>query len=99
MTAIDTSIQFEPSMDEKFEYKQLNDLIDQEDSISLVTQLRASKDWEEVIAYEYLSPSARAHSLTATTLRGENLIARRPVKFFNKDKTACVMAIHFGKNL
>jgi hypothetical protein len=100
MTAIETSIQFESSINEKqYTSDHIDCLSDQEETIKLVQELRESNDWEEVIAYEHLSDSARSHSLTANTLRGENLIARRPVKFLNKDKTACVMAIHFGKNL
>jgi hypothetical protein len=97
MTAVETPIQFEPSV--KKNDHCIDKLSDQEESIKLVQELRQSDDWEEVIAYEHLSDSARSHSLTANTLRGENLIARRPIKFFNKDKTACIMAIHFGKNL
>lgn len=100
MTAVETPIRFESSINKKeYTSNHVDKLSDQEETIKLVQQLRASKDWEEVIAYEHLSDSARAHSLTANTLRGENLIAKRPIKFFNKDKTACVMAIHFGKNL
>lgn len=99
MVAVETSIDIESTLNGKGVYHCEDVLADQEENILLVKQLRASEDWEEVVAYEYLSDSARAHSLTATTLRGENMIARRPIKFFNKDKTACVMAIHFGKNL
>lgn len=102
MTAVDTSVNFESTINEK-DYPcadQVDVLADQEASIKLVNKLRAlPEEWDEVVAYEYLSPSAREHSLTATTLRGENMIARRPIKFFNKDKTHCVMAVHFGLNL
>ncbi|KAI7882812.1 HotDog domain-containing protein [Mucor mucedo] len=97
MTAIETSVPYGSTLDEPRNQEDI--LIEQEESIQLVTELRASNDWEEVIAYEHLSPSARAHSLTATTLRGQDMIVRRPVKFFNKNKTACVMAIYFGANL
>lgn len=97
MTAVDTSVPFGSTINECKKPEDI--LIEQEESIKLVTELRASNDWEEVIAYEHLSPSARAHSLTATTLRGQDMIVRRPVKFFNKDKTACVMVVYFGANL
>ena len=99
MVAVETSNGFEPSVNEKQNAPVEDLLAVQEESLYIVKKLRSSEEWDEVVAYEYLSPSARAHSLTATTLRGPNMMARRPVKFFNKDKTACVMAIHFGQNL
>lgn len=105
MTAVSTTVDFEATINEKTPYnvEEIEDvdqaLADQEESIKLIQELRASDDWEEVIAYEHLSDSARSHSLTATTLRGPGLIARRPVKFFNKEKTQCVMLTHFGTNL
>jgi hypothetical protein len=74
-------------------------LADQEDNLAVVQELRQSDDWEEVIAYEHLSDSARAHSLTANTLRANGLIERRPVKFFNGDKTKCIIVLHLGTNL
>lgn len=97
MTAIETSVPYGSTLEEPINQEDI--LIEQEESLQLVTELRASADWEEVVAYEHLSPSARAHSLTATTLRGQDMIVRRPIKFFNKNKTACVMAIYFGANL
>ncbi|KAI8097974.1 HotDog domain-containing protein [Gilbertella persicaria] len=99
MTVIDSSIQIECQKNVQSSPHNKNILADRENDIQLVKKLRQSSDWEEVIAYQHLSDSARSHSLTATTLRGEGMIARRPVKFFNKDKTACIMAIHFGANL
>lgn len=105
MTAVSTTIDFEASINEKSQYnvQEIEDvdqkLSDQEESIKLIQELRSSDDWEEVIAYEHLSDSARSHSLTATTLRGPGLIAKRPIKFFNKEKTSCVMFTHFGTNL
>ncbi|KAG1293735.1 hypothetical protein G6F66_005828 [Rhizopus arrhizus] len=76
-----------------------DELLEQENSIKFVKMLRSSADWEEVIAYEHMSPSAKAHSLTATTLRGEGMIGRHPLKFYNKDKTECIMISHFGIHL
>lgn len=76
-----------------------DDLLDQENSLEIIERLRASNDWEEVEAYRYLNDSAREHSLTATTLRGKNLIERRPIKFYNKKKTSCTMIFHLGENL
>ncbi|KAK4512574.1 AAA+-type ATPase [Mucor velutinosus] len=105
MTAVSTAIDFDATINEKAPYnvEEIEDveqaLADQEESIKLIQELRASNDWEEVIAYEHLSDSARSHSLTATTLRGSGMIGKRPVKFFNKEKTLCVMLIHFGSNL
>ncbi|KAI9251598.1 HotDog domain-containing protein [Sporodiniella umbellata] len=75
------------------------DLSIQEINLNIVKELRSHKDWEEVVAYENMSASARAHSLTATTLRGEGKVAKTPLKFFNKDKTKCVLICHFGINL
>ncbi|ORE08580.1 Thioesterase/thiol ester dehydrase-isomerase [Rhizopus microsporus var. microsporus] len=76
-----------------------DELIQQENSIDYVQNLRSSEEWEEVIAYEHMSSSAKSHSLTATTLRGEGMIGRLPLKFYNKDKTECVMVAHFGIKL
>ncbi|KAF7721898.1 hypothetical protein EC973_003966 [Apophysomyces ossiformis] len=74
-------------------------LHEEERSLPVVRELRESTQWHEVEAYKHLSDSARAHSLTATTLRGEGMIARRPLKFFNADKTECILICHLGKNL
>ncbi|KAI8371722.1 HotDog domain-containing protein [Radiomyces spectabilis] len=71
----------------------------EENSLSIVTKLRNSPDWSEVVAYGHLSESARQHSLTATTLRGQGRIGRRPLKFFNTDKTECIMIAHLGGNI
>ncbi|KAG0166918.1 hypothetical protein DFQ28_006567 [Apophysomyces sp. BC1034] len=74
-------------------------LQEEEKTLAIVGELRKSVEWHEVEAYKYLSDSARSHSLTATTLRGEGMIARRPLKFFNADKTECILICHLGKNL
>ncbi|KAI8640767.1 HotDog domain-containing protein [Parasitella parasitica] len=105
MTAVSTAIDFEASINEKSQYivEEIENaeqtLSDQEETINLLKELRSSDEWEEVEAYKYLTESARSHSLTATTLRGPGLIAKRPTKFFNKEKTSCVMFTHFGSNL
>ncbi|KAI8385649.1 HotDog domain-containing protein [Blakeslea trispora] len=100
MTAIDTSVRYQPKNNQIYQQHDCQDkLADQENDIQLIKELRQSDEWHEVVAYEHLSDSARSHSLTATTLRGDKMVARRPIKFFNRDKTACVMAIHFGANL
>ncbi|OBZ82935.1 Uncharacterized protein C26H8.11c [Choanephora cucurbitarum] len=100
MTAIDTSVHYQPKDNQTHKKHDCQDhLADQENNIKLIRELRQSDEWHEVVAYEHLSDSARSHSLTATTLRGQNMIARRPVKFFNQDKTVCVMALHFGTHL
>jgi hypothetical protein len=101
MTAVDLPVSIESresfSMNEKLAVH--DTLADQEDNLAVVQELRQSDDWEEVIAYEHLSDSARAHSLTANTLRANGLIERRPVKFFNGDKTKCIIVLHLGTNL
>lgn len=74
-------------------------LLNQENSIEIIKNYRISEDWEEVEAYGFLSDSARAHSFTATSLRRDGLIARTPVQFVNKERTACVMIFHFGEDL
>ncbi|KAI8349211.1 HotDog domain-containing protein [Choanephora cucurbitarum] len=100
MTAIDTSVHCQPKDNQTYKQHDCQDhLADQENSIKLISELRQSDEWHEVVAYEHLSDSARSHSLTATTLRGQNMIARRPVKFFNQDKTVCIMVLHFGTHL
>ncbi|KAG1462524.1 hypothetical protein G6F56_005499 [Rhizopus delemar] len=76
-----------------------DDLLEQEKSLEFVKSLRSSEDWEEVVAYKHMSASAKAHSLTATTLRGEGKIGRHPLKFYNKEKTECIMISHFGIHL
>ncbi|KAL0079399.1 HotDog domain-containing protein [Phycomyces blakesleeanus] len=71
----------------------------EENSLNITQTLRNSKEWHEVVAYGHLAGSARAHSLTATTLRGPGMIVRRPLKFFNADKTECIIIAHLGTNL
>lgn len=86
-------------MTKEHEIIKQDELIQQENSIDYVQNLRSSEEWEEVTAYEHMSSSAKSHSLTATTLRGEGMIDRLPLKFYNKDKTECVMVAHFGIKL
>ncbi|ORY90366.1 HotDog domain-containing protein [Syncephalastrum racemosum] len=74
-------------------------LLNEQESLAIVQKLRQSPDWHEVVAYGHLSDSARAHSLSATTLRGDGKIALRPLKFFNHDKTDCIIIAHLGTNL
>ncbi|KAI8072328.1 HotDog domain-containing protein [Gongronella butleri] len=74
-------------------------LAEQEEQLPKVLELRNSDAWHEVVAYGHLNDSARSHSLTATTLRGPGMIHRRPLKFFNEDKTECIMIAHLGTNL
>ncbi|KAI8975273.1 HotDog domain-containing protein [Mycotypha africana] len=73
----------------------------EENDILLVQTLRnASNDvWIEVDAYWHLTDSTKAFSLTANTLRGQHKILRRPLKFYNKDKTECILIIHVGDKL
>lgn len=74
-------------------------LFEEQESLSIVKELRSSEKWIEVTAYGHLSESARARSLTASTLRGDGKIALRPLKFFNKDKTECTIVAHLGRSL
>ncbi|ORX48766.1 Thioesterase/thiol ester dehydrase-isomerase [Hesseltinella vesiculosa] len=74
-------------------------LAEQEANLKKVQDLRSSDDWQEIVAYGYLNDSARSHSLTATTLRGHGMIHRRPLKFYNKDKSECIIIAHLGTNL
>lgn len=74
-------------------------LLNEQDSLAIVQNLRQSPEWHEVVAYGHLSDSARAHSLSANTLRGDGKIAVRPLKFFNHDKTECIIVLHLGTNL
>ncbi|ORZ15205.1 HotDog domain-containing protein [Absidia repens] len=75
-------------------------LAQQEASLRIVHDLRhPDSEWQEVRAYGYLSDSAKKHSLTATTLRQPGSIHRRPLKFFNNDKTECILIAHLGQHL
>lgn len=74
-------------------------LFKQQQSLDIVQELRKAPEWFEVVAYGHLSDSARARSLTASTLRGDGKIAIRPLKFFNESKTECVIIAHLGRNL
>ncbi|KAF1798885.1 HotDog domain-containing protein [Mucor lusitanicus] len=71
----------------------------QEEALELVKELRSSPDWIEAISHSYLTDSAREHSLTAHSLRGQDKILRRPLKFFNQDKTKCIVILHVGDHL
>ncbi|KAI9301110.1 HotDog domain-containing protein [Cunninghamella echinulata] len=75
------------------------ELAKEEASLTIVKELRASPEWQEVEAYSYLSDAAKEQSLTATTLRASGLIHRRPLKFYNHDKTECIIIAHLGSNL
>lgn len=74
-------------------------LAEEEANLDIVKELRASEEWEEVVAYGHLSEDAKAQSLTATSLRAAGLIHRRPLKFYNHDKTECIIIAHLGSNL
>jgi hypothetical protein len=71
----------------------------QEEALKLVKELRSSLEWIETISHNYLTDSAREHSLTAHSLRGQDKILRRPLKFFNQDKTECIVILHLGDHL
>lgn len=71
----------------------------QEDQLVKLKQLRSSPDWYEVLPYSYMTPSAFEHSLTASTLRGPHKILRRPLKFFNEDRSKCVLIVYLGDHL
>lgn len=71
----------------------------QEESLDIVKKLRSSKEWYETTPYNYMTPSAIQHSLTANSLRGPNKILRRPLKFFNKDKTKCIVIVYLGDRM
>ncbi|KAI8980349.1 HotDog domain-containing protein [Pilobolus umbonatus] len=71
----------------------------QERELEIVKELREDEDWIEVVSHAYLTPSAHSHSLTANSLRGENKILRRPLKFLNVNKTQCVVVVHLGDHL
>ncbi|KAI9276804.1 HotDog domain-containing protein [Phascolomyces articulosus] len=74
-------------------------LFEQQESLAIVQELSASPDWIEVKAYGHMSEAAHDVSLTASTLRGDGKIALRPLKFFNKEKTQCIIVLHLGKKL
>lgn len=71
----------------------------QEEELELVKELRKSSEWFETISHGHLSGSAREHSLTAHSLRGQFKILRRPLKFFNQKKTKCIIVLHLGDHL
>ncbi|CEP10879.1 hypothetical protein [Parasitella parasitica] len=71
----------------------------QQDELELVNELRNSPEWYEVVSHGHLSDSAREHSLTARSLRGQHKILRRPLKFFNLNKTNCIVIVHLGDHL
>lgn len=75
------------------------ELKQQEENLKLVQELRSSPEWIEAISHGYLTDSARKHSLTAHSLRGQDKILRRPLKFFNQDKTKCIVILHLGDHL
>ncbi|KAI8330703.1 HotDog domain-containing protein [Chlamydoabsidia padenii] len=75
-------------------------LAQQEANLRIVQELKhPDSEWQQVRAYGHLSESARKHSLTATTLRRPGSIHRLPLKFFNKDKTECIIIAHLGLNM
>ncbi|KAG2218859.1 hypothetical protein INT45_011283 [Circinella minor] len=74
-------------------------LFQEQQTLDIVKELSESPDWYEVKAYGHMSPEAHDVSLTASTLRGDDKIALRPLKFFNKEKTECIVVLHLGRKL
>ncbi|KAG0249582.1 hypothetical protein DFQ27_009917 [Actinomortierella ambigua] len=56
-------------------------------------------DWKEANPYWFLTSHTEKHHLTAGTLRGENMLSVRPLKFDRKDKKATVLFMHLGRSL
>ncbi|GAA5799683.1 HotDog domain-containing protein [Helicostylum pulchrum] len=75
------------------------ELKNQEQQLAIVKELRSSEEWYETTPYNYMTPSAIEHSLTAHSLRGPHKILRRPLKFFNKDKTKCIVIVYLGDHM
>jgi hypothetical protein len=71
----------------------------QEEQLDIVKHLKSSTDWSQDIPYRYMTASAKEHSLTAHSLRGPDKILRRPLKFFNQDKTKCINILYLGDHL
>jgi hypothetical protein len=68
-------------------------------NLKIVQDLRDSEEWFQVIPHSHMTESAFKHSLTGTSLRGIHKILRRPLKFFNANKTKCILVIHLGDQL
>ncbi|KAF9974057.1 hypothetical protein BGZ73_002677 [Actinomortierella ambigua] len=58
-----------------------------------------SGEWKEANPYWFLTSHTEKHHLTAGTLRGENMLSVRPLKFDRKDKKATVLFMHLGRSL
>lgn len=71
----------------------------QEEELATVKELKSSPEWYQDIPYRYMTPSAKQHSLTASSLRGPRKILRRPLKFFNEDKSKCIIILYLGDQL
>ncbi|KAF9406406.1 hypothetical protein BGZ94_003131, partial [Podila epigama] len=56
-------------------------------------------EWKEADPYFFLTDHTKKHNLTAGTLRGENMLSVRPLKFERKDKKAIVLFLHLGRSL
>ncbi|KAI7869711.1 HotDog domain-containing protein [Spinellus fusiger] len=69
------------------------------DAMSLVKEYRSNEEMIEIEAYSHFKDSAKACSLTATTLRGIGKIVIAPIMFFNKAMTQVTVICHLGKNL
>ncbi|KAG0224060.1 hypothetical protein BGW42_005388 [Actinomortierella wolfii] len=56
-------------------------------------------EWKEANPYWFLTSHTEKHHLTAGTLRGENMLSVKPLKFDRKDKKATVLFMHLGRSL
>ncbi|KAF9436079.1 hypothetical protein BGZ76_004863 [Entomortierella beljakovae] len=56
-------------------------------------------EWTEADPYWFLTKATEPHHLLAGTLRGDNMLAVRPLKFERKDKKAIVLFFHLGRSL
>ncbi|KAI8382254.1 HotDog domain-containing protein [Blakeslea trispora] len=65
----------------------------------IVKKYRADPELIEYEAYANASASQKAHSLTATTLRGPGMIIVPPVMFYNKTYTEATFVLHLGTNV
>ncbi|KAI8332516.1 HotDog domain-containing protein [Choanephora cucurbitarum] len=69
------------------------------DNLEIIKKYRADPEFIEYEAYANASASQKAHSLTASTLRGPGMIIVPPVMFYNKTYTEATFVLHLGTNV
>ncbi|KAI8976553.1 HotDog domain-containing protein [Pilobolus umbonatus] len=69
------------------------------ENLEIVKKCRQDPGLTEFDIYKTATQSQKEHSLTASALRGPDMIAVQPLIFYNKEHTQVTSVLHLGKNV